>query len=280
MFSEKTLIHCGGKLLDLSTPKVMGILNVTPDSFYPESRLMNEAEVLQLAEQMRQDGAAILDVGGLSTRPGAEEISVDEELHRVIPAIRKILKEFPDAIVSIDTFRSKVAKEAVAAGATMVNDISAGRLDADFLTTIAKLKIPYVLMHMQGTPQTMQENPSYESVVNDVFNFLKKRLIQLNRLGIHDIILDPGFGFGKSVEHNYQLLQHLSVLRTLGLPVLAGLSRKSMICKVLHVNPANALNGTTALHAVALLQGAKILRVHDVKEAVETIELMAALHRA
>lgn len=280
MFSEKTLIHCGGKLLDLSTPKVMGILNVTPDSFYPESRLMNEAEVLQLAEQMRQDGAAILDVGGLSTRPGAEEISVDEELHRVIPAIRKILKEFPDAIVSIDTFRSKVAEEAVAAGATMVNDISAGRLDADFLTTIAKLKIPYVLMHMQGTPQTMQENPSYESVVNDVFNFLKKRLIQLNRLGIHDIILDPGFGFGKSVEHNYQLLQHLSVLRTLGLPVLAGLSRKSMICKVLHVNPANALNGTTALHAVALLQGAKILRVHDVKEAVETIELMAALHRA
>lgn len=280
MFSEKRLIHCGGKLLDLSTPKVMGILNVTPDSFYPESRLMNEAEVLQLAEQMRQDGAAILDVGGLSTRPGAEEISVDEELHRVIPAIRKILKEFPDAIVSIDTFRSKVAEEAVAAGATMVNDISAGRLDADFLTTIAKLKIPYVLMHMQGTPQTMQENPSYESVVNDVFNFLKKRLIQLNRLGIHDIILDPGFGFGKSVEHNYQLLQHLSVLRTLGLPVLAGLSRKSMICKVLHVNPANALNGTTALHAVALLQGAKILRVHDVKEAVETIELMAALHRA
>lgn len=280
MFSEKRLIHCGGKLLDLSTPKVMGILNVTPDSFYPESRLMNEAEVLQLAEQMRQDGAAILDVGGLSTRPGAEEISVDEELHRVIPAIRKILKEFPDAIVSIDTFRSKVAKEAVAAGATMVNDISAGRLDADFLTTIAKLKIPYVLMHMQGTPQTMQENPSYESVVNDVFNFLKKRLIQLNRLGIHDIILDPGFGFGKSVEHNYQLLQHLSVLRTLGLPVLAGLSRKSMICKVLHANPANALNGTTALHAVALLQGAKILRVHDVKEAVETIELMAALHRA
>ena len=280
MFSEKTLIHCGGKLLDLSTPKVMGILNVTPDSFYPESRLMNEAEVLQLAEQMRQDGAAILDVGGLSTRPGAEEISVDEELHRVIPAIRKILKEFPDAIVSIDTFRSKVAEEAVAAGATMVNDISAGRLDADFLTTIAKLKIPYVLMHMQGTPQTMQENPSYESVVNDVFNFLKKRLIQLNRLGIHDIILDPGFGFGKSVEHNYQLLQHLSVLRTLGLPVLAGLSRKSMICKVLHANPANALNGTTALHAVALLQGAKILRVHDVKEAVETIELMAALHRA
>ncbi len=280
MFSEKRLIHCGGKLLDLSTPKVMGILNVTPDSFYPESRLMNEAEVLQLAEQMRQDGAAILDVGGLSTRPGAEEISVDEELHRVIPAIRKILKEFPDAIVSIDTFRSKVAEEAVAAGATMVNDISAGRLDADFLTTIAKLKIPYVLMHMQGTPQTMQENPSYESVVNDVFNFLKKRLIQLNRLGIHDIILDPGFGFGKSVEHNYQLLKHLSVLRTLGLPVLAGLSRKSMICKVLHVNPANALNGTTALHAVALLQGAKILRVHDVKEAVETIELMAALHRA
>lgn len=280
MFSEKTLIHCGGKLLDLSTPKVMGILNVTPDSFYPESRLMNEAEVLQLAEQMRQDGAAILDVGGLSTRPGAEEISVDEELHRVIPAIRKILKEFPDAIVSIDTFRSKVAEEAVAAGATMVNDISAGRLDADFLTTIAKLKIPYVLMHMQGTPQTMQENPSYESVVNDVFNFLKKRLIQLNRLGINDIILDPGFGFGKSVEHNYQLLKHLSVLRTLGLPVLAGLSRKSMICKVLHANPANALNGTTALHAVALLQGAKILRVHDVKEAVETIELMAALHRA
>lgn len=280
MFSEKRLIHCGGKLLDLSTPKVMGILNVTPDSFYPESRLMNEAEVLQLAEQMRQDGAAILDVGGLSTRPGAEEISVDEELHRVIPAIRKILKEFPDAIVSIDTFRSKVAEEAVAAGATMVNDISAGRLDADFLTTIAKLKIPYVLMHMQGTPQTMQDNPSYESVVNDVFNFLKKRLIQLNRLGINDIILDPGFGFGKSVEHNYQLLKHLSVLRTLGLPVLAGLSRKSMICKVLHANPANALNGTTALHAVALLQGAKILRVHDVKEAVETIELMAALHRA
>jgi dihydropteroate synthase len=280
MFSEKTLINCGGKLLDLSTPKVMGILNVTPDSFYDGGKLKSDLDILPSAEQMLSDGASILDVGGASTRPGAAEVTPDDELNRVIPSIEIIQRNFPDAIISIDTFRSKVAEEAVNAGAAMVNDVSAGRFDENLFPTIAKLKVPYVLMHMQGRPQTMQQNPSYENVVKEVFDFLKEKMLQLNQLGIYDIILDVGFGFGKSVEHNYQLLQNLSVLRPLGLPVLAGLSRKSLICKVLHVNPTNALNGTTALHAIALLQGAKILRVHDVKEAVETVALIAAVQGA
>jgi dihydropteroate synthase len=225
-----------------------------------------------------KEGAAVLDVGGMSTRPGAEEISENEELKRVIPAIEIIHKNFPDSIISIDTWRSKVAEEAVKKGATMVNDISAGRFDENFLPTISKLKVPYVLMHMQGTPSTMQANPQHENVVKEVFDFLKEKIFQLNQLGIYDIIIDPGFGFGKTVEHNFQLLNHLDVFKILGLLVLAGLSRKSMICKVLQVNPDKALNGTTALNAIALMKGAKLLRVHDVKETREVIELMKMFH--
>jgi len=277
MFSQKTLLNCRGRLLDLSTPKISGIVNVTPDSFYAGSRVMNEKEILHLAEKMLNDGASVLDVGGMSTRPGSEEISEDEELKRVIPSIEIIHKKFPEAIISVDTFRSMIAQEAVNAGAGMVNDISAGRLDENFLSTVAKMKVPYVLMHMKGTPRIMQQNPSYENVVKEVFDFLKEKILQLNSLGIHDIIVDPGFGFGKTVEHNFELLRHLHVLKIFELPILAGLSRKSMLCKTLRVNPDKALNGTTALHAVALMKGAKLLRVHDVKEAAEVITLLDQL---
>lgn len=279
MFSEKTLLNCRGILLDLSTPKVMGILNVTPDSFYSGSRVMDEEEVLPAAEKMLKEGAAILDVGGRSTRPGAGEISQDEELLRVIPAVETIHRNFPEAVISIDTFRGRVADEAAGAGAAMVNDISAGRFDEKLLSAVARLKMPYVLMHMQGTPQTMQQNPFYQNAVKEVFDFLKERMVQLNRLGIHDIIADAGFGFGKSVEHNYALLRNLHVFRSLGVPLLAGLSRKSMICKVLHVHPDQALSGTIALNAIALMNGAKLLRVHDVREAVHAIGVMAELQK-
>jgi len=253
----------------------MGIINVTPDSFYDTGKLKSDSDLLSLSEKMLNEGTAILDIGGTSTRPGAKEIPEEEELKRVIPAINSIHKKFPDAIISIDTWRSKVAEEAVKAGASIVNDISAGRFDENFLTTISKLKVPYVLMHIQGTPNTMQENPQYNDVVKEVFDFLKEKILQLNQLGIHDIVIDPGFGFGKTVEHNFELLSHLDVFKILGLPILAGLSRKSLICKVLKVNPDKALNGTTALNAIALMKGAKILRVHDVKEAREVIELMS-----
>jgi dihydropteroate synthase len=277
MNSEKTLLNCKGRLLDLSSPQVMGIINVTPDSFYDGGKFQSEKEILAHAANMLQEGAAVLDVGGISTRPGAEEVTEGDELKRVIPAIEIIHKNFPEAILSVDTSRSRVAEEAVGAGASMVNDISAGRLDENLLSSISKLKVPYVLMHMQGLPQTMQRDPKYHDVVKEVFDFLKEKIFQLNQLGVYDIIVDPGFGFGKTVEHNFQLLNHLDIFKILGLPILAGLSRKSMICKVLKVNPDKALNGTTALNAVALMKGAKLLRVHDVKEARETIELLKML---
>jgi dihydropteroate synthase len=277
MNSQKTLLNCNGRLLDLSSPQVMGIINITPDSFYDGGKLKTENDVLILADKMLKEGAAILDVGGMSTRPGADEVSQEEELKRVIPAIAIIHKNFPASIISIDTWRSKVAEAAVNAGASMVNDVSGGRFDENLIPAISKLRVPYVLMHMQGTPQTMQRDPKYEDEVREVFEFLKEKMLELNQLGIHDIIIDPGFGFGKTVEHNFRLLNHLDVFKILGLPVLAGLSRKSMICKALKVNPGKALNGTTALNAVALLKGAKLLRVHDVKEAREVIELMTFL---
>lgn len=277
MNSQKTLLNCRGRLLDLSSPQVMGIINVTPDSFYDGGMLKNEKDILVIAEKMLKEGAAIIDTGGMSTRPGAETISEEEELKRVIPAIEIIHKNFPEAIISIDTFRSKVAEQAVNSGASTINDISAGRFDENLFATVANLKVPYVLMHMQGTPQTMQRDPEYRDVVREVFEFLKEKILQLNQLGIHDIIVDPGFGFGKTVEHNFQLLDHLDVFKIFGLPVLAGLSRKSMVCKVLKVNPDEALNGTTALNTIALSKGAKLLRVHDVKEAREAIELMKFL---
>ena len=273
------------RLLDLTRPVVMGILNVTPDSFFDGGRYTTIDDVLHQAEKMLQAGAVLLDIGGASSRPGATEITEDEELKRVLPAIEALAKHFPEALLSIDTWRGQVALSAVEAGVHLINDISAGRLDATMYPTLKAIHedrqlgpVPYILMHMQGRPATMQQAPVYTDVVTEVLDFFIAEVGRLRALGVTDIILDPGFGFGKTVEQNYQLLRQLSTFsQVLGLPVLAGLSRKSMICKVLKVNPEHALNGTTALHIVALQQGAKILRVHDVREAVEVIRLWEML---
>jgi len=269
-----TSLHCKGQLLDLSRPVVMGILNVTPDSFFDGGKYAAVSTILQQAEKMLREGASILDVGGASSRPGAVEVNEAEEIKRVVPAIEAILKSFPDTILSVDTWRGSVANAAVHAGASIVNDISAGNLDPKMLETVAPLDVPYILMHMQGAPDSMQKSPQYEDVVTEVLDFFIQKIEGLRRLGIKDIVLDPGFGFGKTVAHNYTLLKNLHVFQNvLGLPVLAGISRKSMICKPLGIKPAEALNGTTALHMVALQQGACILRAHDVREAVEVIKL-------
>lgn len=272
-------LNCRGRLLDLSTPVIMGILNLTPDSFYDGGRLTTVDDALRQAEKMLSAGAAILDVGGASTRPGASEVPETEEIKRVLPAIEAIGKQFPEAILSIDTWRAAVAREALDAGASLVNDISAGKSDAGMSPLLGTLnQTPYILMHMQGAPQTMQHNPVYGDVVQEVLDFFIAEVGKLRALGVSDIVLDPGFGFGKTVAHNFQLLKNLHVFSAVtGLPVLAGISRKSMICKVLQVKPEHALNGTTALHIIALQQGVKILRVHDVREAREVIRLWAEL---
>jgi dihydropteroate synthase len=271
-------LNCRGRLLDLSTPRVMGILNVTPDSFFDGGRYTNVSALLHQAEKMLQDGADILDVGGASSRPGADEVPLEQEKQRVLPAVEALARQFPEAILSVDSWRAELARLAVQAGASMVNDISAGRLDAAMYPTVAELGVPYVLMHMQGSPKTMQQAPQYADVVTEVLDFFIAEIGKLRALGLHDILLDPGFGFGKSVEHNYLLLKHLQTFSAVTrLPLLAGVSRKSMICKPLGIRPEAALNGTTALHMVALQQGAAILRVHDVREAVETIRLWSLL---
>ncbi|MGB3073974.1 MAG: dihydropteroate synthase [Chitinophagales bacterium] len=280
IFSSKTTLNCRGRLLDLSIPVVMGIINVTPDSFYDGGKWEDEKSLLIRAEKMLQEGASVLDVGGMSTKPGAVTVSEEEELRRVIPAIHAINKQFPEAIISVDTWRSNVLKTAVEHGACIANDISGGTLDINLWKIVAEMKLPYLLMHMQGKPDNMQLNPQYENAVQEIFDWLKIKILQLNDLGIHDIIIDPGFGFGKSVEHNFQLLRELAAFRLFGLPILAGVSRKSMICKVLKVNPDKALTGTTVLNTIALLNGASILRVHDVREAKEAIQLIQQLHAA
>jgi len=270
-------INCKGKLLNLDSPIVMGILNVTPDSFYDGGTLETEEKILQQASSMIKEGATILDIGGYSSKPGAAEVSEEEELNRVVPAIVLILSNFPQTIISVDTFRSKVARAAIKAGAAMINDISAGELDANMFATVRELQVPYCLMHMRGNPQNMQNKPTYENVVTEVFYSLAAKVEELKTLGVHDILVDPGFGFGKTIEHNYELLHNLSHFSLLNLPILIGVSRKSMIHKVLNISPAEALNGSTALHSFALLGGANILRVHDVKEAKETIILYTKL---
>lgn len=272
-------INCKGKLIDLSEPKVMGILNITVDSFYAGSRIENVDVALKKAGQMLSEGADFLDVGGISTRPGAKILSETDELKKVIPVIENILKKFPETLISIDTYRSKVAKEAVEAGAVMVNDISAGCLDHNLFKTVAELNVPYILMHMQGTPQTMQQNPIYENVVLEVNQFLAEKIIELRKLGVSDIIIDPGFGFGKTVNHNYSLLKHLELIGYGKFPVLVGVSRKSMIKKLLNVDEDGALNGTTAINMVSLLKGANILRVHDVKEAKQAVEILNKINK-
>ncbi|MBL4649094.1 MAG: dihydropteroate synthase [Aureispira sp.] len=270
-------INCRGTLLDLSSPIVMGILNITPDSFYEESRMKTEWEVRTQVEKMLEEGARIIDIGGASSRPGADFVSVEEELNRVIPIINLLVKHYPEALLSIDTYRAKVAKESIDSGIHLINDISASSIDEGLLDVVAAGNVPYVLMHMQGSPQDMQQEPNYDSVVVEVLDFLVKKVALLKSKGIQDIIIDPGFGFGKTIEHNYQLLNHLSVYKVLEMPILAGISRKSMIWKVLKNTPEEALHGTTALHVIALQNGANILRVHDVRPAVEAIQLMQVL---
>lgn len=266
-------INCKGNLITFEEPLVMGIINVTPDSFHSESRVKNSEQIIGKAEEMLLHGAAILDIGGQSTRPGSERISEDEELKRVLPAIETVIKNFPLALISIDTFYARVAKYAVEAGAAIINDVSACSIDENMMETVAALKVPYVLMHMQGDPQTMQQSPQYANVVLDVFDDLNTRMHLLHRAGIKDIIIDPGFGFGKTIEHNFKLLSHLDFFQQLGKPLLAGLSRKGTIYKPLDITAAEALNGTTVLNTISLLKGANILRVHDVKEAREAVRL-------
>ncbi|WP_421875183.1 dihydropteroate synthase [Marinoscillum sp.] len=269
-----TTINVKGRLIDLSTPKVMGVINVTPDSFYASSRKQDESEIFHQVEKMLRDGATFLDVGGYSSRPGAEDISAEEELRRVMTAISGILMRFPEAIISVDTFRSSVAREAVNAGASIVNDISAGQLDNQMLETVGKLKVPYIAMHMRGTPQTMKEQVKYDDLLREVTQYFSERIVKAKESGIKDIIIDPGFGFAKTIEQNYSLLYRVDYLKQLGYPLLVGVSRKSMIYKLLNVAPEDALNGTTVLNTLALLKGASILRVHDVKEASEAITLL------
>ncbi len=269
----QTILQSRGRLLDLSRPVIMGILNATPDSFYNRGRQSSKEEIISNAAKMLEDGAAILDIGGASTKPGSEIISIEEELNRVIPVIEALQKNFPQAWLSVDTYHAAVAEEAVQAGASIINDVSSSTIDTVMIRTAAQLKVPYIAMHMQGTPKTMQINPQYEDVVHEVRDYLRDICDQCTEAGITDIIIDPGFGFGKTIEHNFALLNNLHTFRMLGRPVLAGISRKSIVCKTLKVDPEKALNGTTALHMIALQQGANILRVHDVKEANEVIKL-------
>ncbi|PZR38223.1 MAG: dihydropteroate synthase [Azospira oryzae] len=276
-FSTNKTLNVRGKLVDLSIPRIMGILNVTPDSFFDGSRYTDSAQALRQVEKMMNEGATFIDIGGYSSRPGATDISVEEEVERTAPMVKLISKAFPEAIISIDTFRAVVARKAVEEGAAIINDISGGDLDADMFTTVADLQVPYILMHMRGTPQTMKELSHYDLMVKDLIDYFHQRVYRLQALGVKDIIIDPGFGFAKNTEQNFELLNHLEDLAVLGLPLLAGLSRKSMIWKTLNETAATALNGTTSLNTVALIKGAAILRVHDVKEAADTVKLIEKL---
>jgi dihydropteroate synthase len=266
-------INCNGELIDLSIPKVMGILNVTPDSFFDGGRYTNDCEVLQRVEQMLTDGATFIDVGGYSSKPNAAAVTVQEEKARTIPVVASIVQHFPEAIVSIDTFRSDVAQLCLDQGAAIVNDISAGLLDPLMLKIVANYQVPYIMMHMKGTPQTMSALAQYDDLVKEILFYFSERIAAARSLGISDLIVDPGFGFAKTIDQNFELLRHLDIFKNLDLPILAGVSRKSMIHKTLQIKPEEALNGTTVLNTLALEKGAAILRVHDVKEAVETIKL-------
>jgi len=266
-------INCKGKLIDLSKPKIMGILNITPDSFFEGSRSQNIDAALEKARKMIEAGADFIDIGGMSTRPGSIEVSEQEEMKRILPVIQCILQEFPETLISVDTYRASVAEKSVVAGAAIINDISAGNMDENLLKTVAELQVPYVLMHMQGTPKNMQQNPVYENVTLEVNQFLSEKIIELKELGINDIILDPGFGFGKSVAHNYELFRNMEVIGFGEFPLLVGISRKSMITRFLNVSADEALNGTTVLNTIALQKGANILRVHDVREAKEALKI-------
>ncbi len=267
-------INCKGRLVSLDTPRVMGILNVTPDSFFDGGKYKDEVSILSQVEKMLNDGATFIDIGAYSSRPNAPHVTESEEKQRLLPIVSLILKQFPETIISIDTFRAAVAKEAIEVGASLINDISAGNLDPDMMKTVGELGVPYVMMHMQGTPQTMQENPNYEAIVKELLYYFSSKIAEAKSHKINDIIIDPGFGFGKTIAHNYEILKQLALFQLLDFPVLAGVSRKSMIYKVLEISPQDALNATSVLHTIALQNGASILRVHDVKEAMECVKLV------
>ena len=271
-------INVNGKLMDLSEPQVMGILNITPDSFYAGSRGITEHSIIGRLHQIMDEGASIVDIGACSTRPGADDVSMEDEMSRLRTGLELVRKHRPDAIVSIDTFRADVAKMCVEEyGASIINDISAGQMDEQMFPAIARLGVPYIIMHMKGTPKDMQICPQYDHFLKEIFYFFSEKVQKLRDLGVKDIIIDPGFGFGKTLEHNYQLMNHLEEFKLFELPVLVGISRKSMIYKLLETTPKEALNGTTALNAIAIQKGAHILRVHDVKEAVETVKIIGKM---
>lgn len=272
-----TTINCKGKLIDFSTPKVMGILNITPDSFFDGGKYQNQKDILAQIEKMLNQGATFIDVGAYSSRPGADDISQEQELKRIIPVINLLIKNFPEIIISADTFRSKVAKESIETGAAIINDISGGKTDSLMFKTVANLQVPYILTHMQGTPKNMQENPTYKDVTSELISFFAEQIEKLRKLKVNDIIIDVGLGFGKTINHNYKLLKNLELFKSLNAPMLIGASRKSMLYKVLKITPKEALNATTVANTIALLNGANILRVHDVKEAVETVKIVENL---
>ncbi|WP_439127534.1 dihydropteroate synthase [Polaribacter sp.] len=267
-------INCKGTLVDLVTPKVMGILNITPDSFFDGGKYKNELDILHQTEKMLKEGATFIDVGAYSSRPGATHISEEEELQRIIPVINLLIKNFPGIIISVDTFRSNIAKETIQAGAAIVNDISGGKIDTNMFETVAQLQVPYILMHMLGTPQNMQKNPVYKNVTQEITSFFAAQITQLHQLKLNDVIIDMGFGFGKTVAHNFEILKNLNLFKSLDSPILAGISRKSMLYKTLDITAQEALNATTSANTIALMNGANILRVHDVKEAVEAVKIV------
>ena len=272
-------LNVNGKLLDLSTPCVMGILNVTPDSFYAGSRTQTEEQIAARVRQIVDEGAAMIDIGGYSSRPSARDVSPQEEMERLRLGLSVLRRIHPEAVVSVDTFRADVARMCVEEyGVAIINDISAGEMDNDMFATVARLNVPYVMMHMQGTPQDMQNRPEYHDLLVDVFQYFARKIQQLRDLGVKDMILDPGFGFGKTLNHNYELLAHLEDFRIFELPLLVGVSRKSMIYKLLETTPQEALNGTTAVHTVCLMKGADILRVHDVRAAVEAVKIVTKMN--
>ena len=268
-------LNVNGQLLDLSVPQVMGILNVTPDSFYAGSRMQTEADIAQRAQQILSEGASIIDIGAYSSRTNAENISSEEEMHRLRMGLEVLKRNHPDAIISVDTFRADVAEWCVEEyGVAIINDIAAGEMDSEMFETVARLGVPYIMMHMQGTPQSMQAEPHYDNLLKEIFMYFAKKIQQLRDLGVKDIVLDPGFGFGKTLEHNYELMAHLEEFKVFELPLLVGISRKSMIYRLFGSTPQEALNGTTVLDTIALMKGADIIRVHDVREAVEAVKMV------
>ena len=276
--SDNLSIKCGDQIINFKNPLVMGILNLTPDSFYDGGNYLDEKTIVERAEQILSEGAEIIDLGAYSTRPGAADVSREEEYRRLAPAVECIRRRFPDAILSIDTFRAEIAKQIVSEfGACIINDISGGTMDENMFSTVGELNVPYIMMHIKGTPQTMQQNPEYDDLMKELIDFFKKRIEQLNEFGVKDIVIDPGFGFGKTLDHNYEIMARLHEFTQLELPLLIGVSRKSMIFKLLGGDPSTSLNGTTALNMLALEGGANILRVHDVKEAVECVKLHSKL---